>query len=137
VNVWDVHSGGSKQACIRWGAYWRHLANTIESSMCGGDVVFLSDCFDDLLLLQFCTRFHLLQSLWQLLFLEDSAITGDPFRVILWRLCFAYDLDELNQSSYCHQSLFCSIQTECEVLNYTEICHHRVAMVYIGTFSVA
>ena len=38
--VWVVDSGGSKKACIRWGAHWRHLANTIEPSMCGGDAVY-------------------------------------------------------------------------------------------------
>jgi len=31
---------GQKEARIRWGAHWRHLANTIESSTCGGDAVF-------------------------------------------------------------------------------------------------
>jgi len=35
--------------CIRWGAHWRHLANTIEAPMCGGDAAFLSDYFDHLL----------------------------------------------------------------------------------------
>ena len=25
------------EACIRWCAHWRHLANTTEPSMCGGD----------------------------------------------------------------------------------------------------
>jgi len=45
-----VDSGGSKEACIRWSAHWRNLANTIEQSMRGGDVVFLSDYFDHLLL---------------------------------------------------------------------------------------
>jgi len=24
----------------RWGVYWRHLANTSEPSMCGGDAAF-------------------------------------------------------------------------------------------------
>ena len=33
--IWDVDSGGSKEACIRWGAHCRHLANTTEPSMCG------------------------------------------------------------------------------------------------------
>jgi len=33
--VWVVDSGGSKEACIRWGARWRNLANTIEPSVCG------------------------------------------------------------------------------------------------------
>jgi len=30
--VWDVELGGSKEACnsIRWGAHWRHLANTLN-----------------------------------------------------------------------------------------------------------
>jgi len=32
-----MDSGGPKEACIRWGAHWLHLANTIEPSMCGGD----------------------------------------------------------------------------------------------------
>ena len=34
VGVWP------KEACVTWGAHWRHLANTIEPSMCGGDVAF-------------------------------------------------------------------------------------------------
>ena len=29
---------------IRWGAHWRHLLNTIETSMCGGGL--LSNYFD-------------------------------------------------------------------------------------------
>jgi len=33
----------------RWGAYWRHLANTTEPSMCGGDAAFclitLTTCY--------------------------------------------------------------------------------------------
>ena len=44
-----VDSGGSKEACIRWGAHWHNVANMIEPSMCGGDVAFLSNCFDHLL----------------------------------------------------------------------------------------
>jgi len=38
--VWVVDSGGSKE--------WRHLANTIEPSACGGDAAFLSNYFDHL-----------------------------------------------------------------------------------------
>jgi len=30
-------SGWSKEACIRCSARWRHLANTTEPYMCGGD----------------------------------------------------------------------------------------------------
>ena len=34
---------------VRWGAHWRHLANTNEPSMCGGDAVLcqitLTTCF--------------------------------------------------------------------------------------------
>jgi len=33
--VWDVDSGGLKEACVRWGAHWRNLANTIKPYMCG------------------------------------------------------------------------------------------------------
>jgi len=32
-------------------AHSRHLANTIESSMCGDDAAFFSNCFDHLMLL--------------------------------------------------------------------------------------
>jgi len=28
------------------GVQWRHLANTVELSMCGGDAAFLSNYFD-------------------------------------------------------------------------------------------
>jgi len=31
------------------GALWRHLLNTVEPFMCGGDVAFLSNYFDHLL----------------------------------------------------------------------------------------
>jgi len=33
--IWGMDLGGPKKACIRWGAHWCHLANTIEPSMCG------------------------------------------------------------------------------------------------------
>ena len=45
TRVWD------KEACIKWQAHWRHLANSTESPMCGGDAAFLSNYFDDHLLL--------------------------------------------------------------------------------------
>jgi len=32
-----VDSGEPKEACVRWDAHWRHLANTTEPSMYGGD----------------------------------------------------------------------------------------------------
>jgi len=44
---WD----GPKEAYIRWGAHWRHLANTTEPFMCGSDAAFLSNYLDHLLLL--------------------------------------------------------------------------------------
>ena len=44
-----MDSGWPKEACIRWGAHWRNLANTIESSICCGDAAFLSNYFDHLL----------------------------------------------------------------------------------------
>jgi len=40
------------EACIRWGAHWRNLANTIEASMCGTDAT-LSNYFYDLLVFMF------------------------------------------------------------------------------------
>ena len=50
-------SSGDERRChdnhfwlsIYGGAHWRHLANTTEPSMCGGDAA-LSNYFDDLLL---------------------------------------------------------------------------------------
>jgi len=30
-------SSGPEEACVRWWAHWRHLANTIGLSVCGGD----------------------------------------------------------------------------------------------------
>jgi len=36
TEVWSYAGlGGPKEACIRWGAHWRHLAFTTELSMCG------------------------------------------------------------------------------------------------------
>jgi len=43
--------GGPKETCVRWGTYWRNLANTIELSMCGGDAAFLSNYVDHLLII--------------------------------------------------------------------------------------
>ena len=37
--VWDAESGGCREPCIRWGAHWHHLSNTIELSACGSDAV--------------------------------------------------------------------------------------------------
>jgi len=37
VVVWCGWGYNSNEPCTRWGAHWRHLANTIEPSMCGGD----------------------------------------------------------------------------------------------------
>ena len=39
---------------LHGGAYWRHLANTTEPSMCGGDADFLSNYFDHLLIFESC-----------------------------------------------------------------------------------
>jgi len=44
-----VDSAAPKKACITWGAHWRHLANTIESSVCDGGAAFLSIYFACLL----------------------------------------------------------------------------------------
>jgi len=47
--VWVVESGGPREACIKRGAHWRHLANNTEPSVCGGGAAFLSDYVDLLL----------------------------------------------------------------------------------------
>jgi len=46
--VWVVHSDWPKEPCVRWGAHWRNLANTIEPSMCGGDAAIVPNYFDHL-----------------------------------------------------------------------------------------
>ena len=49
--------GWRKEACVRWKCtYWRYLENIIESSMCGGDAAFLSNYFDDLVMVALCNR---------------------------------------------------------------------------------
>jgi len=45
----EIWTRVAHEVCVRWGAHWRHLANTIELSMCGGDAAFLSNYFDHLL----------------------------------------------------------------------------------------
>jgi len=35
-----------KEACVRWDAHWRNLANMTEPCMCGGDAAFLSNYSD-------------------------------------------------------------------------------------------
>jgi len=42
---------GPKKHVLDGDAHWRHLANTSEPSVCGDDAAFLSNDFDDLLLL--------------------------------------------------------------------------------------
>jgi len=49
--IWSVDWDRPKEACIRLGAHWHNLTNTIEPSMCGGDATFLSITFDLLLFL--------------------------------------------------------------------------------------
>ena len=40
--VWDVDS---RKHALHEGEHWRHLANTIQRSMCGGDAAFCQDTF--------------------------------------------------------------------------------------------
>jgi len=49
--IWVEDSSGPKEACSRWSAHCRRLANTTEPVACGGDAAFLSNYFDHLLLL--------------------------------------------------------------------------------------
>jgi len=42
---------GCRFGCARWGAHWRHLANTIEPSVCGGDAALCQITLTTLLLL--------------------------------------------------------------------------------------
>jgi len=45
---------GSRKHVLDDGAHWRNLANTIESSMSGGDAPFLSNYLDHLFFVFFC-----------------------------------------------------------------------------------
>jgi len=39
-----------KKTCIRWGAHWRYLANTIKPSVCGSDAALCQITLSTLLL---------------------------------------------------------------------------------------
>jgi len=54
-------SGELKEACVRLGARWRNLVNTIEPAVYGGDAAFLSDYFDHLVLL---CMVHYCRNMW-------------------------------------------------------------------------
>jgi len=41
--IWVMDLGGFEGACIRWGGYWRHVANTNEPYVFGGNAAFLSN----------------------------------------------------------------------------------------------
>ena len=45
--VWDAESGGSRESCFIWSAHWRNLANTIETSVCGGDAPYVNSSYFD------------------------------------------------------------------------------------------
>jgi len=66
-----VDSGGSEHIL---GAHCRHLANTIEPSMCGGEAAFLSNYFD-----------HLIVTFWGLVISLE--------RVKLWHFKFGVHVD--------------------------------------------
>ena len=42
-----------KEACVRWGAHWRHLVNTVELSMCSSDAAFC-----EITLTTTCSLYH-------------------------------------------------------------------------------
>jgi len=60
-----------------WGAHWRHLKNTTEPSMCGGDAalcqITLTTCIAVCLLWCDCHKFY-----YDIL--KDAATTAPPFR---------------------------------------------------------
>jgi len=71
------------------GAHWRHLANTIKPSMCGGDAAFLSHYFDRLYSLQhtyFTLSRQVLLNSWNstfcLLLLPTTAVHDDAAHVV-------------------------------------------------------
>ena len=47
-----------KGALLDEGIHWRHLANAIEPSMCGGDAAFLPNYFDHLFMCAMFLRFE-------------------------------------------------------------------------------
>ena len=70
---------GPRKQVLDEGAHWRHLANTIEPSMCGSDAAFLSNCFDHLLLLMMMIMLLLLYSFdikCKLSYLTDMSFTA-------------------------------------------------------------
>jgi len=45
-----MDSGGPKEACVSGGTCWRYLSNTIELSLCGSDVAFVSKLLSPLVI---------------------------------------------------------------------------------------
>jgi len=40
-----IRVGPRKHSYVRWGSHWRQLVNTVEPSMHGSNVAFLTTCF--------------------------------------------------------------------------------------------
>jgi len=53
----DLGGWGLRKHVFDGDAHWRHLANTIEATMCGDDAAVLSNYFDHLLLLLYLLLF--------------------------------------------------------------------------------
>jgi len=72
---------GPRKLVLDIGAHWRHMANTIEPSMCGGDAAFLSHNFDHLftyLLFHYRYPPFLLNGLWSADVLLRNSILTHP-----------------------------------------------------------
>jgi len=89
---WDVDSGGLKEACIRWGAHWHHLANTTKPSMCGCDAalcqITLTTCFSEcsrLLVRSRSVSLVAVCSRWRLLFCSETQRRRSKQRRRWWR----------------------------------------------------
>jgi len=78
--VSDVDLGGFKEALLDGRAYWRHLANTIEPSICGGDASFLSNYFDHLFSIV-VSRFYRIIRNWSLL---ENTFLYDTYVLPVW-----------------------------------------------------
>jgi len=66
---------GLRKHALNGGAHWRHMANKIEPSMCGGDAAFLSNYFDHLLLslIRYFSDKYMQQPVMALCMARDSA----------------------------------------------------------------
>ena len=90
--VRNVDLDGPKETCVRWGAHWRHLANTTEPSMCCGgaaccQITLTTCCYrcrDNVVVVDLSTTGSISE---QLSAYRLSTLLGEPNAVLRQLMC--------------------------------------------------